>query len=137
MYGKQFSSEYQPPAQIRSERNKKGNETRRKKRTLAQLLNLALEGDAGEKLKQGIKDLLGVEIFTIEEGLHISQIVKAIADKDTSAYRVIVETAGIMAPTKFANTDVKGNDIKEENLSSLTEEELIQLHNLHAKLSKS
>lgn len=109
--GTQFSKTRQPTDAQRKKAARNMSVVKQKKREIRELLALALTGEAGDQIKELIKEQFGDIPATVEEALHFMQIVKALSERDTFAYKALMDVAGITKPTKIAQTDTEGNNI--------------------------
>lgn len=101
-----FSKENQPNEKSIRKAAKKRSATCKKKRDLKALLFANLRGEAGKEIRKSISEQFGEKPETILEALHFMQIVKAVSEQDTPAYRALLDAAGLMAPVK---NDITGN----------------------------
>ena len=102
-YSKPFSKSNQPDKDAVRRRVQSRKKNIKKRRELAEILNLALKGKIGNQINDILNDL-GVKASTIEEALHFVQIAKAISNKDTQAYMALMQTSGLNKPEKIEHS---------------------------------
>lgn len=111
-YSKPFTKDNQPSKEALAKRVKNRSENTRKRRELAELLNLSLKGNAEKDINEVLMEEMGISAATLEEALHFVQIAKALSQKDTAAYMALMNVSGLVKPTKVAQTDKDGNDVQ-------------------------
>lgn len=132
-----FTAERQPTREARLKGAQLRVEKTRKRRELAELLNMTLGGNLGKNINTVLEAELGTKAETLEEALHYVMISKAMG-KDVSAYNALMNVSGIAKPIK---TDITSNGQTlapidaPPDLSLLTDEELTQLLAINRKLA--
>lgn len=117
-----FSKTNQPSLASREKQSRTMTRNRNRSRAIKEILEMTLSGSVGESLNDQIALQLGKDIIaqTLLEGMTLVQVVESMKG-DTTAFKTLLDVAGISKPFKVAETDAAGNDLHKKTDAELLE----------------